>query len=92
MLLAGAAVLGAAAVVMIVQTGAFAARSTQFLNLVSVVLLVFPVADIAGRMAESLGRTQTAESVDVADLAAHLLPSGLPTVSDDRPDIYYIIP
>ena len=90
-LLAGAAVLGAAAVVMIVQTGAFAARSTQFLNLVSVVLLVFPVADIAGRMAESLGRTQTAESVDVDDLAAHLLPSGLPTVSDDRPDIYYII-
>ena len=90
-LLAGAAVLGAAAVVAIVQTGAFAARSTQFLNLVSVVLLVFPVADIAGRVAESLGRTQTAESVGVDDLAAHLLPSGLPTVSDDRPDIYYII-
>ena len=90
-LLAGAAVLGAAAVVTIVQTGTFAARSTQFLNLVSVVLLVFPVADIAGRVAESLGRTQTAESVDVDDLAAHLLPSGLPTVSDDRPNIYYII-
>ena len=39
-LVAGAVMLGAAAVVTIVQTGAFAARSTQFLNLACVILLV----------------------------------------------------
>ena len=90
-LLAGAVVVAAAAVAIAIRAGALAARGTQLLNLTAAVLLVFPVASLAGGIAATIGRSPAPESGTVEDLAAHLLPSGLPTVSGDRPDIYYII-
>ena len=90
-LFAGASMLGAAAAVTIVRAGALAAHGTRFLNFAAAVLLVFPVASLAGGMAASLGRTPTDETVELDDRVARLLPSGLPSASGEHPDIYYII-
>ncbi|MCY4112453.1 MAG: hypothetical protein OXG33_00755 [Chloroflexi bacterium] len=90
-LFAGAVVLAAGAVVMAIRAGLLAARGTQLLNLTAAVLLVFPVASLAGGIAAAIARPSASESESAEDLAARLLPSGLPTVSGDRPDIYYLI-
>ena len=90
-LVAGAVMLGAAAVSAAVRPGQSVARATQFLNLASAVLLMFPAASLVGSLAASLGRPPAAESVTVEYLASHLLPAGLPAATAERPDIYYII-
>ena len=90
-LVAGAVMLGAAAVSAAVRPGQSVARATQFLNLASAVLLMFPAASLVGSLAASLGRPPAAESVTVEYLASHLLPAGLPIATAERPDIYYII-
>ena len=90
-LFAGAVVVAAAAVAIAIRAGALAARGTQMLNLTAAVLLVFPVAGVAGSIASTVGRSPAPDSVGAEDLVAHLLPSGVPIVSGDRPDVYYII-
>ena len=90
-LVAGAVMLGAAAVSATVRPGQSVARATQFLNLASAVLLMFPAASLVGSLAASLGRPPATESLTVEDLASHLLPAGLPATTAERPDIYYII-
>ena len=86
---AGASVLGAVFIAGAVRTGASIARGTQYLNLVAALLLAFQVTSLAVGVASSLGSPASRTSVD--DLTAHLLPEGLPAVSGDRPDIYYVI-
>ncbi len=88
---AGAVVLGAVALVGAVRAGGSVARGTQFFNLVAGALLVFQAASLAGGTVASLGLGSPANRVSVDDLTAHLFPSGLPTASGERPDIYYII-
>ena len=90
-LFAGAVALAAAAAIVAIGAGTLAARGTQLLNLTAAVLLAFPVASLSGGLAASIGRSPAAESLAAADPATHLLPSGLPTVSGVRPDIYYVI-
>ena len=90
-LFAGAVVVATAGVAIAIQAGALAARGSQLLNLTVAVLLVFPVASLAGGIAATIGRSPAPETQAAEDLAAHLLPSGLPLVSRDSPDIYYII-
>ena len=90
-LFAAAVVLGVAAIARMMQTGRLATRSTQLMNLAAAILLAFSIANLAGQMAASFGRSSEVESVAVEDLAAHLFPRGLPTPSDQRPDIYYVI-
>ena len=86
---AAAVVLGAAAVAEAVRAGGFLARGTQFFNVVAAVLLLLQAANVAGGAASSLG--SPANRVAADDLTTHLFPSGIPTASADRPDIYYII-
>ena len=83
-------VLAVAASAVIRATRALARRA-QFFNLGAALLLLFPVVSLAGGAAESFGRASSADAVTSDDLWAHLLPSGLPPASDQRPDIYYII-
>ena len=90
-LFAGAVALAAAAAIVAIGAGTLAARGTQLLNLTAAVLLAFPLASLSGGLAASIGRSPAAESLAAADPATHLLPSGLPTASGARPDIYYII-
>ena len=77
-LFAAAVVLGVAAIARMMQTGRLATRSTQLMNLAAAILLAFSIANLAGQMAASFGRSSEVESVAVEDLAAHLLPGGLP--------------
>lgn len=89
-LLFGAAVmLGGAAVAVIVRARRSAADWTQFLNLAVAVLLVFQVTNLA--QVELLHRRAESEVVAVNKLPLDLLPAGIPDVSAERPDIYYII-
>ena len=84
-----AVVLGAAAVAEAVRAGGFLARGAQFFNVVAAVLLVLQAASLASGAASSLG--SPANRVAADDLTTHLFPSGIPTASGERPDIYYII-
>ena len=86
---AAAVVLGAAAVAETVRAGGYLARGTKFFNVVAAVLLVLQAANVAGGAASSMG--SPANPIAASDLTAHLFPSGIPTASGDRPDIYYII-
>ena len=86
---AAAVVLGAAAVAEAVRAGGYLARGTKFFNVVAAVLLVLQAANVAGGAASSMG--SPANPIAASDLTAHLFPSGIPTASGDRPDIYYII-
>ena len=90
-LFAGAVVLVAAAVVLVIRAAGLPARGTPFLNLTAAVLLAFPAASLAGEIAASSGRTPTNQHSVTADVVDRLLPSGLPTAIDNRPDVYYII-
>ena len=87
---AGAVVLAAAAIVGVARAAELATRWTRFLNLVSIVLLTFPVV---GLSANALGSTVRVSASEAAanDLVAHVLPKGIPEVGGPRPDIYYII-
>ena len=67
------------------------ARRAPYLNLAAAVLLLFPVVSLAGGVAESLRAGASVDTTTSNSGWAHLLPSGLPPASDDRPDIYYII-
>lgn len=89
--LAIAVVVAATASAAIIFAGARAAGPTRFLNLAATVLLVFPLAGIAADVAESLARRPQHQGLAGDNLAAHLFPEGLPTVTGARPDIYYII-
>ena len=84
-----AVVLCTAAVTEAVRVGGFLSRGTQFFNVVAAALLVMQVVQVAGGAAFSLG--SPASRVAAGDLTANLFPSGIPTASYDRPDIYYII-
>ena len=86
---AAAVVLGGAAVAEALRADGFLARGTQFFNVVAAVLLLLQAANLAGGAASSLG--SPANRVAADDLTTHLFPSGIPTASADRPDIYYII-
>lgn len=86
----GAAVaVGAAAVAQAARAGGVLARGTQLFNLVVAVLLLLQVAGVAGATVSSLESQASKASAD--DLANHLFPSGIPPVTSQRPDIYYII-
>ena len=87
---AGAVVFAAAVIVVLVRAAELATRWTQLLNLVSVVLLAFPVVSLSAHTLGSLVRGATPE-VAASDLVAHVLPEGIPDVSSPMPDIYYII-
>ena len=86
-----AAVLAASIAVLIVHLGASAVRLAPFLNLMAAALLVFPIATLATEAATAQRQPTLHRPEGVEDIAAHLLPSGLPDVSGKRPDIYYII-
>ena len=77
-LVAGAVMLGAAAVSAAVRPGQSVARATQFLNLASAVLLMFPAASLVGSLAASLGRPPAAESVTVRRPRLSLAAGGTP--------------
>ena len=87
---AGAVVLAAAAIVGVVRAAELATRWTQFLNLVSIVLLTFPVVGLSANALGSIVRVSASEAA-ANDLVAHVLPKGTPEVGGPRPDIYYII-
>ncbi len=89
LLFGASVVLCAAAVAEAVRAGGFLSRGTQFFNVVAAFLLVMQAASVAGGAAFSLGSPASRGAAD--DLTAHLFPSGIPTASDDRPDIYYIV-
>ena len=86
-----AAVLAASIAVLIVHLGASAVRLAPFLNLMAAALLVFPIATLVTEAATAQRQPTLHRPEGVENLAAHLLPSGLPDVSGKRPDIYYII-
>ena len=86
-----AVVLAASMAVLIVRRGATAVQFSPFLNLMAVVLLAFPMASLVTEAVTAQHQTPRQEPEGVEDLAAHLLPSGLPEVSGRRLDIYYII-
>ena len=86
-----AVVLAASMAVLIVRRGATAVRIAPFLNLMAVVLLVFPMVSLVTEAVTAQHQTPRQEPEGVEDLAAHLLPSGLPEVAGKRPDIYYIV-
>lgn len=91
LLFALAVVLSATLAGLIVRHGAGASHTTAFLNLVAAMLVVFPMASLA--IAAVVGQHERAStpSHDVTNLAAHLLPEGVPSVRGPRPDIYYIV-
>ena len=66
-------------------------RTTPFLNLTAAILLVFPGATLVSESLSELRQASPRSPDEVAELAAHLLPDGLPEVTGSRPDIYYII-
>lgn len=66
-------------------------RTTPFLNLTAAFLLVFPSATLASAALSDQRQSLPHRLDDVGQLAAHLLPNGLPEVAGRRPDIYYII-
>lgn len=66
-------------------------RLTPFLNLTAAILLVFPSATLVSEAVAEQRQAPMHGLEDVEELAAHLLPAGLPEVSGPRPDIYYII-
>ena len=86
-----AVVLVASIAVLIVRSGAAVARPTPFLNFTTAVLLVFPAASVALEAARATAQSTSSAPASVKELAAHLLPAGIPEVSGRRPDIYYII-
>ena len=86
-----AVVLAASIAVLIVRLGAAAVRLAPFLNLMATVLLVFPIANLVAEAARAQSQSPRHKPQGVEDLAAHLLPAGLPDVSGKRPDIYYVI-
>lgn len=68
------------------------AHLTQFFNLAATVLLILQASTLAGHFTSSLVRSSVTDSRTVDDLTSHLFPTGMPSVvSDQRPDIYYII-
>ena len=84
-----AVVLCAAVVVQAVRAGGMLSRGTPFFNVVAAVLLVLQVANLAGGAASQFG--SPASRVTADNLTSHLFPAGIPEISGDRPDIYYII-
>jgi len=90
-LLAAAVVFVAAAWATIFYDGRRAACPTRFLNLASAVLLLFPLGSIVADTASDLARRPRSHGLAVDNLAAHMFPNGMPTVTAARPDIYYII-
>ena len=80
---AGAVVLAAAAIVGVVRAAELATRWTQFLNLVSIVLLTFPVVGLSANALGSIVRVSASEAA-ANDLVAHVLPKGTPEVGGPR--------
>ena len=91
LVLGGAAVLAAIVAVPIARASPGLGRWNQFLNLTTVVLLVFPVASLVGSTVQATLHERS-RSVDTSsDSTAHLPFSTLPHDVGKRPDIYYII-
>ena len=88
---AAAVVAAAFAAILGARRKTRSARFTPFLNLVAAVVLLFPLASLATEIVRTQRQTPTGEPPGVEELAAHLLPSGVPAVTGPRPDIYYII-
>lgn len=86
-----AAVLATACGLLVVRSGAVAVRWTPFLNVLTTVLVLFPAASLVAEAVAAASQKPPTTTGGVDDLAAHLLPSGLPEVTSERPDIYYII-
>ena len=82
-------VLCAAAVAQAVRSGGLISRGTRFFNVVAAVLLVLQVVNLAGGASSQFG--SPANRVAADNLTSHLFPGGIPEISGDRPDIYYII-
>ena len=80
-----AVVLAASIAVLIVRAGATAVRLAPFLNLMAAALLVFPIATLVTEAATAQRQPTLHRPEGVENLAAHLLPSGLPDVSGKRP-------
>lgn len=86
-----AAVLAAACGLLVIRSGIVAARWTPFLNVLTAVLVAFPVASLVAGSAAATSQESPTARAGVEDLAAHLHQSALPEVAGERPDIYYII-
>jgi hypothetical protein len=82
-------VLCAAVVAQAVRSGGFLSRGTPFFNVVAAVLLVLQALNLAGGASSQFG--SPANRVAAENLTSHLFPGGIPEISGDRPDIYYII-
>ena len=85
---AGAVVLAAVVATQILRSGHVVARLTQFLNLVSSVLLVFLAVGVGGQV---LSGQQASRQEFVADCEGRQPPSTLTEAIAQRPDIYYIV-
>ena len=85
----GVVVLGAALATQAARSRWLNTGHTQFLNVVAGTLVVFQAISLSSGAMSSLGSPANTASVD--ELTEHLFPAGIPTASDDRPDIYYII-
>ena len=85
----GAVVLGAALATQAARSRWLNTGHTQFLNVVAGTLVVFQAISLSSGAMSSLGSPDNTASV--GELTEHLFPAGIPTASDDRPDIYYII-
>ena len=81
--------LGAVLVAESVRAGGFRSRGTQFFNVVAAILLLLQTVNLAGGASISFG--SPANRVLTNDLTSDLFPSGIPEVTGERPDIYYII-
>ena len=88
---AAAVFLTGGAIVLLSRVPSFVACSTQWLNLTTSVLLLFPLSELSVKAVESY-RTSSGGSVSTLNsLISNLLPEGIPSVKVHRPDIYYII-
>ncbi len=81
--------LGAALVTESVRAGGFRSRGTQFFNIVAAILLLLQAVNLAGGSSTSFG--SPANRGLTTGLTSDLFPSGIPEVTGERPDIYYIV-
>ena len=86
-----AAVLAAASGLWVIRSGAVAVRWTPFLNVLTTVLVAFPAALLVAESVVAASQEPPTATAGMESLAAHLLPSIVPEVAVERPDIYYII-
>ena len=86
-----AVILAAACGFFVIRSGVAAVRWTPFLNVLTTVLIVFPAVSLVAAAAAAASQEPPTTRAGLEDLASHLIPSDLPEVAGERPDIYYVI-